>query len=848
MMPSENSIPPVVHIVDDDPQVRAATSYLLASHGYAPQAYASGAELLDSASLGRGCILLDLQLEDRSGFEVLAELTARGTPTPVIMISGRGGLAAAVKAIKLGAEDFLEKPCPERDLIAAIERALDADAKRRDRSDSHAVAVARLARLSPRERQILQGLLAGMTNKQIARHLGLSPRAVEMHRASMMDDLQLNTLAQALRLAVDAQLTPFESDEPEQPFLLPRHARRSAPKQATLGEPIPPAVLDILEGTTECVFLLDRAWNFIYLNRNAAATIARGRSLLGAVIWEAFPLAVGTRAWEQMQKAAADRQAVRFSFFEPDLERWFDVNVRPVHSGLQVFFRDITSERHTQAALKLSEEALHLALDASGHGAWDWNIATGEVTMSARFLERLGYAPTGVPGRFDAVLDLVHPADLAVFQARLDDHFEGRSDSFACEYRLRRHDGSWCWNFDQGRIIARDPISGNPARMVGTASDITDRKLEEGHAREAFERLALAQDNAGAGVWDLDLQLRRVRMDRRCLAMHGLPANADSELPEAQWEAQVHPDDLASVHRAMNSAITTGSVYRVQYRTIAADGRCRWVLGLGRMVATNAASPARFVGLGLDITESMVVALELKRVRAEMEYLSRVGAIGPFAATLAHELSQPLTSISNFAGGLRRCFEKPGDHDIEAAMRAIEGVERSALHAAHVMRRVRDQSQGSTFERRVESLRSMIEETGYLRGDTLSTAASLDYHVDPAAEFVLVDRVQIEQVLLNLIRNACEAMTDSGVPGRITVAAEAVDGFALVRLCDTGAGLSAARKGGLFSPIASSKAQGSGIGLSICRTIVEAHQGRIWAEDNRPCGACLCFTLPLAAP
>ncbi|WP_052730421.1 response regulator [Sphingomonas sp. SRS2] len=428
-MPLENIPLPVVHIVDEDAQVRAATSYLLASHGYSPQSYASGADLLDSASLAQGCILLDLGRQDRSGLEILAELAARGVPAPVIMMSGFGDLGAAVRAIKLGAEDFLEKPCPERDLIAAIERALDSGAKHRGRIDGHATAVAMLARLSPRERQILQGLLAGMTNKEIARYLDLSPRTVEMHRASMMDDLQLSTLAQALRLAVDAQLTPLQGDTPQARPFPPRVMRLAVPKQ-NISEPMPPAVLDILEGTTECVFLLDRAWRFVYLNSNAVATIARGRSLLGAMIWETFPLAVGTRAWEQMQRAAADRQSARFKFFEPDIECWFDVNVRPVHSGLQVFFRDITRERRTHAALKLSEEALHLALDASGHGAWDWNITTGEVKMSERFLKRLGYLPTDVPGRFDAVRELVHPEDLPRFQEQIDEHLKGRSESF----------------------------------------------------------------------------------------------------------------------------------------------------------------------------------------------------------------------------------------------------------------------------------------------------------------------------------------------------------------------------------------------------------------------------------
>lgn len=343
------------------------------------------------------------------------------------------------------------------------------------------------------------------------------------------------------------------------------------------------------------------------------------------------------------------------------------------------------------------------------------------------------------------------------------------------------------------------------------------------------------------------MRSRRVRMDSRSLAMHGLRADNDGDLSEAQWEARLHPDDLAAVHRALNGAITTGSEYRVQYRTIAADGRRQWVQGLGRLVAANAASPPRFVGLNLDITETKEAALELERVRAEMADLSRMSAMGPLAATLAHELSQPLTAIGNYAGGLRRSFEKSEGHDLGAVMRAIEGIDRSASHAGQVVRRLRDHTQGSSFERRVENLRSIIEEAAYLCGDTMTTDGSFDCQIDPAAEFVFVDRVQIEQLLLNLIRNAREAMSDSDAPRRLIVTAKAADGFAAIRLCDSGVGVSFERKAELFSPVASAKPQGAGIGLSICRTIVEAHDGRIWVEDNRPCGACFCFTLPLAS-
>jgi FixJ family two-component response regulator len=200
----------LVHIVDDDAQIRAATSFLLSSHGYATEIYSGGLEFLRQANLGRGCILLDLAMPDMSGNEVQEELVRRGVMLPVIVMGGPGDLAAAAQAMKLGAADLVEKPPPEDDLLNKVGRCLETDRKVDERRKSALAASARIGRLSPRERQILQGLLAGLSNKEIARRLDLSPRTVEMHRANMMDDLGIASLAEALRLAIDAELAPLE--------------------------------------------------------------------------------------------------------------------------------------------------------------------------------------------------------------------------------------------------------------------------------------------------------------------------------------------------------------------------------------------------------------------------------------------------------------------------------------------------------------------------------------------------------------------------------------------------------------------------------------------------------------
>lgn len=201
-----------VHIVDDDHQVRAATSFLLRTLGYRAQIYAHGQEFLDQAQLDEGCVLLDLRMPNLSGFQVLEELRRRGADLPVIMLSGHGDIPIAVQAMRLGAQEFLEKPYLEAALIEAVERALNTKEFLQLRSDEKRAASTCVAALSLRERQVLQGLLGGLSNKAIARRLDLSPRTVEMHRANMMSRLKAASLAEAVRVAIDAGLEPLDGE------------------------------------------------------------------------------------------------------------------------------------------------------------------------------------------------------------------------------------------------------------------------------------------------------------------------------------------------------------------------------------------------------------------------------------------------------------------------------------------------------------------------------------------------------------------------------------------------------------------------------------------------------------
>jgi len=325
--------------------------------------------------------------------------------------------------------------------------------------------------------------------------------------------------------------------------------------------------------------------------------MAPGENLAGTGLWERFPLAAATRAWDELHAAAVDRRPTRFEFYEPDLRSWLDVSVRPYLAGLQVCFRNVSSERHSSAQLRLSEEALLSALEAAGDGAWTWNIQTGDVGMSEGFLARLGYGPGAFPAHFESFIHLVHPDDLPTVTRCLKEHLDGYSNSFRCEYRLRCADGRWLWNLDRGRVVTRDPNTGLPLRMVGSASDISDIKAAQETAEEALKRLELAQANAGVGLWDLDLASMSVRFCERSRAMHGLGADGPLELTYERWSETVHEADRERVVAKLRVYIASGETYSISYRTIGTDGTVRRVFGMGRAVAGHDGRPESFVGL-----------------------------------------------------------------------------------------------------------------------------------------------------------------------------------------------------------------------------------------------------------
>jgi two-component system sensor kinase FixL len=253
-----------------------------------------------------------------------------------------------------------------------------------------------------------------------------------------------------------------------------------------------------------------------------------------------------------------------------------------------------------------------------------------------------------------------------------------------------------------------------------------------------------------------------------------------------------------------------------------------------------------FTGFVHDITQRQEAELRLQDLQSELAHVGRVSEMGTLASSLAHELNQPLTAIASYCDGVDELLS--GDSDAETianAREVLREVAAESVRAGEIVRRMRDFMSHGETEHKVEHLPRLITEANALalvgsREHGIEVQVSLDPQVDQ----VFVDRIQIQQVLVNLIRNAIEAMTTSEVRSLVISSGAGPNGSVTVSIEDTGSGINDELAPQLFQPFVTSKETGMGIGLSICRTIIEAHGGRIWFESRPEGGTNFSFTLP----
>ena len=252
-----------------------------------------------------------------------------------------------------------------------------------------------------------------------------------------------------------------------------------------------------------------------------------------------------------------------------------------------------------------------------------------------------------------------------------------------------------------------------------------------------------------------------------------------------------------------------------------------------------------FTGFIRDLTERQETEARLQELQAELVHMSRLTAMGEMASALAHELNQPLSAIANYMKGSRRLLENSEDEQATLLRDAMDKAADQALRAGQIIRRLRDFVARGESERRVEDLKKLIEEASALAlVGAKDRGIRVRFEFDPAIDFVLADKVQVQQVLLNLMRNAIEAMEESEKRELVVATTSVAEKMVEISVADTGSGIAPEISAQLFQPFVTTKRQGMGVGLSISRTIIEAHGGSIAPRPNPGGGTIFCFTLP----
>ncbi|WP_409999071.1 sensor protein FixL [Bradyrhizobium sp. SZCCHNPS1003] len=475
-----------------------------------------------------------------------------------------------------------------------------------------------------------------------------------------------------------------------------------------------------------------------------------------------------------------------------------------------------------------------------GFGAWDLDLASGEFYWSVTTRKLFGVA-TDEPVTYGSFLALLAPEDRAPVEAAIEDS-RRQSTGFDMSFKMS---GSGHWIRVLAGVVPDE--AGTPHRLRGIALDIDQEKrleetlrLREQHFRSILDTVPDAMiviDGSGT------IQFFSSAAER----MFGLT------------EAEAVGLDVSELMPEPDRSRHAG--YLTRYHA----SRERRIIGIGRIVTgrrrdgttfpmhlsigeMQSGGKPYFTGFAHDLTEHQQTQARLRELQSELVHVSRLSAMGEMASALAHELNQPLAAISNYMKGSRRLLAGSGDPNTPKIESAMDRAAEQAIRAGQIIRRLRDFVSRGESEKRVESLSKLIEEAGALGlSGAREQNVQLRFQLNPEADLVLADRVQIQQVLVNLFRNALEAMSHSARRELSATNRRLGDDLIEVSVSDTGTGFHDDVMPNLFKTFFTTKDTGMGVGLSISRSIIEAHGGRMWAENNEAGGATFRFTLPAAS-
>ena len=381
-------------------------------------------------------------------------------------------------------------------------------------------------------------------------------------------------------------------------------------------------------------------------------------------------------------------------------------------------------------------------------------------------------------------------------------------------------------------------LSNDVARAAGLA-----RELEISE-----KRLKLAADSANLAMWEWNIVRDEIWITDKGRSLFGFTPS--EKLDFDRFRSRLHPEDRESILQAVENSLRTGAEYRSEYRAVLPDGQIRWIVGRGHVEFTRDGKPVRMRGASVDITKRKEAELEAACQRMELAHLSRVTTLGELSGSIAHELSLPLSAILSNAQAAQRVLAND-KADLAEVREILNDIVSEDKRASEVIRRLRLWLKKGEVQQQPLQINKVVQDVlELIRSDLINQKVTLETELPRNLPTVSVDPVQLQQVLLNLVVNACDAMAGCNNSQRRLVIRTGIENggsAVVVSVTDQGTGIPEEKMEQIFEPFFSTKEKGMGIGLSVCRTIIAAHRGKLWAANNFDRGATFHFTLPVAA-
>jgi len=508
-----------------------------------------------------------------------------------------------------------------------------------------------------------------------------------------------------------------------------------------------------------------------------------------------------------------------------------------------------------EAELRRIEAYLEEGQRLTHTGSWAWNVASREnIYWSPEQYRIFGLDAVEDSRAFEKALQQILPEDRANFIEILETAIREKKD-FDVEWRFSLPDGSLRYHHSVGHPVVDK--YGEVVEFVGTLVDVTEQHLarmalerenaERRRAEEELRRseafLAEGQRISRTGSWSWNVTTGEASWSTELFRIFGLDPDATTPSHEA-FADRIHPEDRAAFE-VLEKAVCAGGDFGCDCRIVTPDGVTKYVHSLGH-VAANGAKHTEYIGTVMDVTERRLAEEALRSAAADLERASRLSTMGQLTASLAHEINQPLAAIVTNADACLLWLEADRPN-LEEARQAATRIVRNGQRAGDIVKSVRALTRKSAPEMISLDVNDVIREVvDLMRSEFRRHGVRVETSLASDLGWIIGDRVQLQQVLLNLIMNGIEAMADSADRQRRLKIRSAKDesGRALVAVEDSGPGFDRAQQDRLFEAFFTTKPQGMGIGLSICRSIIDAHGGRLWASPSLPNGAVFQFTLP----